>query len=890
MLQLLRLQKRFLQRTRPWAARLFAGCAGIVWFLEATSCPAGDYNLKVVTDASPDYSDMPSLVHSITAKWPTPAEKCWALFYWNHIGRRQTAPMVLHGLALTDPVRQFNDYGYTMCSTISGINCAIWHNLGLPARYWDISLHTVPEVFYGGRWHMYDNSMSALYTLCDGKTLAGVEDIGKEGACAASGGVSERGHIAKYHCLYSTGPNGFLTGADTQRSLDEEARCFNTNGLKFRYYYFDWDYGHRYILNLQERESYTRYYRSLGDTAGFYVPNKGKEPDDRYHLRGNGVWQFKPDLTKPDFANAVHSSKNIAAGAGGLHPQKAGEPAEVVFKVEGANVITRQKIKARFTRKSSADQASLAVSVNNGLTWQEVWRDRESDKGLVDLSLVEPVNGAYEVLLKATLMAKTSAPEVSLNELDVQTTTMLNAKTQPRLNLGRNLVYVGAGDPADSIVFWPELAGEKYKELIVEERNVASAPQHPGYEGAVYPATVRQDAWLVYRLDAPRDLTRVNFGGRFHNRARGSHIDLLYSLDEGKSWTKVWSLRRTTPPWDVIHYENVNIPHGHRSVWLKYLMNTTEASTGGCSIFAARLEADYLPANPGFKRFQVTFNWSERQADRSLVERSHTQTIGRLPFKYAIDVGGADHPVMNFLRMTLQEPTPDAREGYSDGKNVGGEKFVARWLTTGRNLALHRPYTLSVPSGNNWGAGDDGQKLTAGAGAPSYAGGTSYRSGAIWAANANPAITVDLGVPMACAAFGMNFHGYPWWDALKGEVKDTVEVLTSLDGTGYSSQGFLRTDLRWVDLPVNFMWPDDETLTSATFRFVPRQPVTARYVKYQVANRRMFDCAGLEVLDSLKSEPFDLRLALPDEAGPIKDRSPADDGSDNSTVPANVPR
>jgi hypothetical protein len=80
------------------------------------------------------------------------------------------------------------------------------------------------------------------------------------------------------------------------------------------------------------------------------------------------------------------------------------------------------------------------------------------------------------------------------------------------------------------------------------------------------------------------------------------------------------------------------------------------------------------------------------------------------------------------------------------------------------------------------------------------------------------------------------------------------------------------------------MWPDDETMTSATFRSVPAQPVTARYVKYQVTNQRIFDCAGLEVLDSIKSEPFDLRLALPDEAGPVKSLAPADDGSENAGV------
>ena len=179
-------------------------------------------NIKVVTDANPDYSDMDSMLHSVTSNWPTPAEKCWAMFYWNHIARRQTAPMILHGRELTDPIRQFNDYGYMMCSTIAGTNCAIWDQMGMDVRFWDISLHTVSECFYDDRWHMYDNSMSSIYTLCDGITIAGVEDIGNEGSCAASSGMVEPGHIAKYHCLNATSNKGFLTGADTPRDFAQD--------------------------------------------------------------------------------------------------------------------------------------------------------------------------------------------------------------------------------------------------------------------------------------------------------------------------------------------------------------------------------------------------------------------------------------------------------------------------------------------------------------------------------------------------------------------------------------------------------------------------------------------------------------------------------------------
>jgi hypothetical protein len=64
------------------------------------------YRVKVLTDASPDYHDLDSMVRSITSRWDMPEEKCWALFYWNHLGRRQTAPMEVHGLAVTDPIRR----------------------------------------------------------------------------------------------------------------------------------------------------------------------------------------------------------------------------------------------------------------------------------------------------------------------------------------------------------------------------------------------------------------------------------------------------------------------------------------------------------------------------------------------------------------------------------------------------------------------------------------------------------------------------------------------------------------------------------------------------------------------------------------------------------------
>ena len=879
-------------------------CCGIAWSvlcLPAAPAQAEVCNLKVVTDASPDYSDLPSMVGSITGKWKTPAEKCWAMFYWNHIGRRQTEPIILHGLACGDPIRQFNDYGYAMCSTIAGINCAIWNGMGLKVKYWDIHVHTVPEVEYDGKWHMYDNSLSALYTLCDGKTIAGVEDIGKDGACDASGGKTEPGHIARYHCLTATSPNGFLSGADCARSLESEGgHVFRAPGLQYRWYYYDWDTGHRYILNVRDNESYTRYFHRLdksgtGDETkegykhvsdpAYYVPNPGvgnKDPESvnpRYRLRGNGAWTFKPALTAAEYAKSVYAASNIvAAASGGLHPGGAGA-GEVVFRVQSANVTTSQRIRAAFTRKSPEDRLWLFSSVDNGLNWKEVWTPTASGAVPsagdlpVDLRLIGEVNGSYEPMLKVRMEAKGAPADVCLKSLEIETVTELNAKTQPRLNPGRNTVYVGAGSQADSIVFWPDLQGDAWKSMAVDHKNIVTDPKHVGWH-AVMRQAAGGEAYVVYRMDAPRDITQLVYGGRMYNNGAGPRIDFLHSFDGGKTWVKSYSLTDGKPPFDVIHFESVDkVPAGTRSVLFKYVIVGNNApGEQSWGFYAMRMEAAFKPVAAAFKPVEVTYRWNEVRKDGSSIARSHTQLIDRIPFRYMIDVGGDDLPVMDSLTVNLKGAVPDAKYGYSDGgtANPPGQaaaKYAYRWRTEGRNLAEGKPYTVSVPSGSNWGAGDpQGKRLTDGVVGPNYAGTPAPAYGLLWNDGQVPEITVDLGKTEKCGAFRIHLSaGWPWWDAMKGEVRDKVEVLTSTDGSEYASQGMFVTDVHPKDVPINQMLADDETATGWNFERIPEKPVDARYVRFKLTAARSVVVSEVQVFDAIRYEPFDLRIALPGE-------------------------
>jgi hypothetical protein len=233
--------------------------------------------------------------------------------------------------------------------------------------------------------------------------------------------------------------------------------------------------------------------------------------------------------------------------------------------------------------------------------------------------------------------------------------------------------------------------------------------------------------------------------------------------------------------------------------------------------------------------------------------------------------------------VNLKGAQGDVKYGYSDGKDVGGEKFVGQWATYGKDIAAGKTYTYSVEPAEKksvWGAEDPKMtKLTDNRVGSSYTGGSNFLEGPAWKPNKNPEITIDLGSPEKCAAFRIHLLGYPAADAMKGEIKDKVEVLTSMDGKSFTSAGNFDFNLYWKDIPVNYVWNDEETFNAYNFMLPMKAPVEARYVKYKVANARTLVITELQVLDGFDFKPFDLKIALPDpkdngKAPPKADLSP----------------
>jgi hypothetical protein len=800
---------------------------------------------------------MESLIHSVTAPYQTTDEKCKAMWRWLTRCRRQTPQAFLHGTPVHDPIMFYNDFGYSMCSDYAALNCGIWSQMGLPVRLWDITAHTVSECFYDGRWHMFDNSLSAYYTLCDGKTVAGVEDVGKANACAASGGREEMGHAALYHCAAATSPNGFLSGCDTQRSLKEEGEyVFNRNRLKYRYYYNGFELGHLYLLSLRVNETYTRYAKPLGSTSDYYLPlQEGGSPQDLGTF-GNGEWVWKPDLTKESTRQDLRVIGDAAFTRRGLEI-RAGNDAIVVLRVNAANIVTSAKMRLAVTMGRDG-YMRVITSDSNGGNRREAWMRAGEHTEEAEI----PLSGAamtHQFLVEFEL----DGP-ITVSSMELHTVTQLNKLTLPVLTLGRNTIDVIVGEQTETISVWPELQNNRFREedsTCLSSDNVASGPAEE-WHGCLWlekPGT----GHLTYVVQAPQDMVELTYGGRFYNRAPDSTITMEYSADEGKTWQGKWTLANTDPPWDTVHFETARLPAGVKRALVRYTLNSTVAGAyEGCSIYSVRMMGTFRPPRAGFEPLEVTYNWSELHGDK-WVERSHTQLITKPEQRYYISVGGEDIPRTNWIRMSLKGAVADVKYGYSDGIDLTAAPLVRTRHIWGQNLAAGQKYTFSVPSGTNWEGGDpDMTKLTDGVVASTYGGGTTYRWGPIWEPGKNPAITLDLGKPESVAAVRIHVTGYSY-DLYNGPFC-TIEVLTSEDGRSYQSQGSFQTKMRAVDLDGDFLNQERGSFESLVFPFIFRQSAKARYVQFKVSNPEMFfDTSEIMVYDAVRTEEWREPLAMP---------------------------
>jgi hypothetical protein len=844
---------------------------------------ASVYNLHLSTDNGPDYTDIDSFVRTATEGCTTPQEKCIAIWRWGRRSRRQTSCANDHGRLIWDPILHYNSYGTMNCGVISGLNIACWLKLGYLARYIQLGDHTVSEVSWddGKTWHLFDSSMS-FFCYNHAGEVASCAEIKAAHACELSGGKSAPGHFYLYHgapqCVSHLGPDGWRRAADQpvgyDRTLINGASSY-TNGFSVSEYTQYGRFGRRYVLNLRPYESYTRWWRpldrgrtDLSDEArrDYYRPLGGRDPDDQHglhNIRGNGRWEFAPDLANPACRTLFYAQHNIALsaadGAGPhLHPQQPGRTAAVTFKVSAANVITSMRIELDGVRKSAADTLRILVSPSAGIRWTPVWDAKQTGRQRSVLELRDEVAGGTECLVKVELLAAEQGTDVGLDRLTLTTTTQLNRRTLPKLTLGTNHVRLSADEQAETTVIWPVLHAGRYRQTVFREEDVFSAAKADGiYKATIGSAVNGRECFATWRLAVPTDISKITYGVVATNRSSASYVALRHCCD-GDEFDEFYRKSTGGFPFDEQVVQTIagdDIPAGARQAYLQcaFFCRGGAGTYGMDGIQDVWIRVQHKPRDERFEPFEVTYYWTEHRKSGD-VRRAHTQRVTSLPHEYVINTAGFRDPTMDRVTMRLCGYARDVqrqRLGYSDGEDVGTRceppKLVYHW---GTNLARNRPYTISRPSAAESGNGDqDGCELTNGVIVAPTDLTTDRRiqgATALWDSGQPVAVVVDLGGGRTLAGVRVSTHQ----PNARFCHPQRVEVAVSSDATAWQAVGTIQHDDLWKPPADDEPWEhDDDPRYDALpaggrlaycYPLVFAHPVAGRYVRLTFVPRN--DC------------------------------------------------
>jgi len=128
-----------------------------------------------------DWSSTGAIISTIMKDHFSEKEKALAIWYFLQSNFDHGSSS--HKLGFShDPARFCNLTGYGICDDFA-VNFAILAKAaGLKARIWELTGHTVPEVFFDNGWHILGPDKKLLFLMPDNATIAGMDHISSNAA------------------------------------------------------------------------------------------------------------------------------------------------------------------------------------------------------------------------------------------------------------------------------------------------------------------------------------------------------------------------------------------------------------------------------------------------------------------------------------------------------------------------------------------------------------------------------------------------------------------------------------------------------------------------------------------------------------------------------------
>jgi hypothetical protein len=131
-------------------------------------------NPRMTVNGLYDWYDVKSMLKEILRGNETDEEKALAIWSWVQTKRWQRPP---HDDSAIHPITGLNGYGYGICGHTSAWVSALCRAAGLKTRIWELTGHTVAEVYFDDGWHMLDANAKTFYLGRDNHTIASVESL-----------------------------------------------------------------------------------------------------------------------------------------------------------------------------------------------------------------------------------------------------------------------------------------------------------------------------------------------------------------------------------------------------------------------------------------------------------------------------------------------------------------------------------------------------------------------------------------------------------------------------------------------------------------------------------------------------------------------------------------
>ncbi|OHB66280.1 MAG: hypothetical protein A2Y77_02095 [Planctomycetes bacterium RBG_13_62_9] len=397
-----------------------------------------------------NFRSVEEIVSSAVTPDMTDADKAFALWF-QEIQYRHHSPG--DNSELGDPVKVFNIYGYNTCGNDSICLATLWRKAGLkvaPARALG---HCISQAFYDGAWHFYDGDMHSVYLLRDNQTVAGEQDIVRDhdlikrthskGILFLDSWWSEPEMCSMY---FFEGPVAGERSGKADTTMNMTLRPGEA---------LVWRWG-------QVRP--VKYHGMLRTTPTYEGPIY------------DGLWEYRPDLSKAVWRKGAAAVENVATGPDGLAAAD-GKTGTIAWTMRSPYVFVGGRIEVE-------GEGARFFICQDGKTWRPVQDDLDKF-----FSIVGPA--CYEYQLKCQL-----EPTARLRRLAIINDVQMAPLALPEMVVGANLFTYSDQSPGDRKVrithHWVE-------------RSATRPPQAPA--GEVWPPDGGEveGTDVVFRWTAPGD-------------------------------------------------------------------------------------------------------------------------------------------------------------------------------------------------------------------------------------------------------------------------------------------------------------------------------------------------------------------------------------------------